>query len=122
MHREETLQRYLAAIQARDLAGILALFAPAATVSHPVMGELAASEFFPRLLEATSSDRATQAVILHGAGRTSALWFQDAWTTPDGSGFENPIVLLFDFGEGGAVEGLTVIFDTHPMRKRLGLD
>ncbi len=120
---ETVLRRYLEAIQQRDLAAILALFSPTATVSHPVLGQLSAAEFFPQLLAATASDHATDAVIFRAVDRrhTAALHFQDDWTTSDGSRFQNPILLIFDFDEGGLAERLTVLFDTWPMRQGLGL-
>lgn len=118
MTREDVLRRYLEAIQARDLAALLALFSPHATVSHPVFGDRTAAEFFPQLLEATASDTPTRPVLLHADGPTSALFFLDDWSTPDGARFRSPIVLVFGFGADGLVDRLTVVFDTAPLANR----
>lgn len=120
MNRTALLERYLQAIQARDLDAILALFSPTATVSHPVFGEQSAAEFFPALLAGTASDTPTGTLLLHAEGPTSAVYFEDDWTTPDGRHFQNPIVLLFDFDPQGLTERLRVVFDTASLRGGLG--
>lgn len=109
------LREYLRAIQARDRAGLLALFTPDARVTHPIHGNLAAAEFFRTLLEATSGDRATDEVIYLAEPDRAALYFQDEWKDGAGQVYRNPIVLLFRFA-GEKVAALEVVFDTWKVR------
>ena len=110
------IERYLEAIRARDQEGILRLFTPEARVVHPVFGELPVAEFYRRLLEATTSDRTSGETVFQGPDSRVALYFQDEWTSADGTAFRNPIVLIFDLADDGRARALEVVFDTWPFR------
>lgn len=121
MNRTQALKTYLTAIQARDLSRILQLFSPTATVSHPIFGDLTAAEFFPKLLDATTSDEAAQPLFFQGENDqpSSVLFFEDHWTDADGASYQSSIVLLFHWNSDSQVERLQVVFDTAPVRQRV---
>ena len=115
---QTAVETYLQAIAARDYAAIMALFAATARVVHPIFGEQSAADFFRTLLAKTRSDQPSHPIVFQACGRpdTFALYFEDDWTSQEGSHFHNSIVLIFEFEPGGKVQRLRVIFDTHPFR------
>ncbi|RYY44840.1 MAG: hypothetical protein EON53_11715, partial [Actinomycetales bacterium] len=87
MEPAQLSHRYLEALEAGDLAGVLSLFAPGATVVSPLYGTLPATEFYPLLLADTGQSRLTLRTTMTGEvdGRTVvSLWFDFDWTLASG--------------------------------------
>jgi ketosteroid isomerase-like protein len=113
-----TMQAYLRALAAGDYPAILALFAPRARVISPLYGEREASDFFRELLAATRQSTLTPihffTDVERGAG---AAHFIYEWVLEkDGRRVAFECADIFEFGAGGKIEKLTIIYDTYRVR------
>lgn len=111
--------RYLEALEAGDLAGVLALFAPDATVVSPLYGTLPATEFYPLLLADTGQSRLTLRTTMTGEvdGRTVvSLWFDFDWTLASGEPAPFTVVDVAELDPDGRIERLHIVYDTAPIR------
>jgi ketosteroid isomerase-like protein len=118
---QETIQRYIKAIQQRNLDEVLACFAANGTVVHPMLGTKPTTEFFKSLFSKTMVDKITVKTIFQSADdpHNTAVLFSDEWQTADGTEFANDIVLIFSFDDAPLIQKLTVIFDTFPIRGKM---
>lgn len=119
MEPAQLSHRYLEALEAGDLAGLLALFAPDATVISPLYGTLPATEFYPLLLADTGQSRLTLRTTMTGEvdGRTVvSLWFDFDWTLASGEPAPFTVVDVAELDPDGRIERLHIVYDTAPIR------
>ncbi|GAA0196249.1 hypothetical protein GCM10008944_11670 [Cytobacillus oceanisediminis] len=119
MEPAQLSHRYLEALEAGDLAGVLALFAPDATVVSPLYGTLPATEFYPLLLADTGQSRLTLRTTMTGEvdGRTVvSLWFDFDWTLASGEPAPFTVVDVAELDPDGRIERLHIVYDTAPIR------
>ena len=136
------IRTYFERLTASDMAGVLALFAPGATVTSPYLGTLPATAFFASLDQASAQNRLTVFDVLLGEkGDSGAAHFEYDWTLASGDRivFEGVDYFRFaaaadaDAGDGaGAGTGdgdssggtrftsLSIFYDTHPAREQVG--
>ena len=134
------IRTYFERLTASDMAGVLALFAPGATVTSPYLGTLPATAFFASLDQASAQNRLTVFDVLLGEkGDSGAAHFEYDWTLASGDRivFEGVDYFRFaaaadaDAGDGaGAGDGdssgetrftsLSIFYDTHPAREQVG--
>ena len=119
---ERSLEQYFEALDTGDLEGILKVFAEDARVSSPFLGELSASEFFPRVFAASSaSDITLFDVLVSTRGQPRAIgYFRYDWTLKDGTRVHFDAADVFDFNAAGQVIRMTILYDTHPLRETVG--
>ncbi|KQP85207.1 nuclear transport factor 2 family protein [Aeromicrobium sp. Leaf291] len=119
MQPAQLSHRYLEALEAGDLAGVLALFAPDATVVSPLYGTLPATEFYPLLLADTGQSRLTLRTTMTGEvdGRTVvSLWFDFDWTLASGEPAPFTVVDVAELDADGRIDRLHIVYDTAPIR------
>ena len=79
------IRSYFGRLTASDMAGVLALFAPGATVTSPYLGTLPATAFFASLDQASAQNRLTVFDVLLGEkGDSGAAHFEYDWTLASG--------------------------------------
>ena len=79
------IRTYFERLTASDMAGVLALFAPGATVTSPYLGTLPATAFFASLDQASAQNRLTVFDVLLGEkGDSGAAHFEYDWTLASG--------------------------------------
>src|SRR5487761_632315 len=106
---------YLAAIEHGDLAAILGLFHPDATVHSPLYGPLPATEFYPKLL----ADTGRSELRLHGVTQDAnlvSIWFRFHWTLPSGTVTDFACVDMLELDDQGLIVALHIIYDTAATR------
>jgi hypothetical protein len=137
-------EEYLSALEGRDLARLLALFAEGAVVHSPLYGTLPAVDFYPRLFLDTRDARLTLRAVLHGAGagvpargsvgvtadeggvpgvpgavpgpELVAFWFDFDWTLADGTPAPFEAVDLAELDAEGRIRALHIVYDTFRVR------
>lgn len=119
----QTVHDYLAALQAGDVAKLVSLFAPDGWVLSPILGRVAAGEFFAKVAQASSGARLTVHDVLasvEGHARAAA-YFRYDWWLKDGALVSFECADVFDFDPAtGAIRSLVILYDTHPLRDRVG--
>ena len=112
--RELIVRRYLKAMEAGDLEGVLACFNPDGIIVSPVYGEVPVGEFYTKLF----ADTVAAAVDIHTIYASPvdpnrwAAHFAYRWEKTDGSSLVTDLVDLFDFGgKAGLIARLRIIFD-----------
>ncbi|MEC8038996.1 MAG: hypothetical protein VX152_11990, partial [Pseudomonadota bacterium] len=79
------IRSYFERLTASDMTGVLALFAPGATVTSPYLGTLPATAFFASLDQASAQNRLTVFDVLLGEkGDSGAAHFEYDWTLASG--------------------------------------
>ena len=132
------IRSYFERLTASDMTGVLALFAPGATVTSPYLGTLPATAFFVSLDQASAQNRLTVFDVLLGErGDSGAAHFEYDWTLASGDRivFEGVDYFRFaaaadaDAGDGAGAENgagetrftsLSIFYDTHPAREQVG--
>ena len=126
------IRTYFERLTASDMAGVLALFAPGATVTSPYLGTLPATAFFASLDQASAQNRLTVFDVLLGEkGDSGAAHFEYDWTLASGDRivFEGVDYFRFaaaadaDAGDAAAktrFTSLSIFYDTHPAREQVG--
>jgi hypothetical protein len=111
---------YLAALQASDEAGVLALFAGDAIVHSPLYGPVPAAEFYPALFRDTTRASLTLHGVTSGTSPAGAplagLWFHFAWRLGDGRDAPFDVVDMLELGPDGLITALHIIYDTVEVR------
>ncbi|MEJ2171754.1 MAG: nuclear transport factor 2 family protein [Woeseiaceae bacterium] len=122
MSYEKTVSNYFEALDANDLDHMLRLFAADAVVHSPFLGELPASEFFPKVFGSSSATRITVFDILVSAqGQPRAVgYFNYDWTMTDGTAIQFDAADVFDFASDGRIAKMTILYDTYPVRGTVG--
>jgi ketosteroid isomerase-like protein len=106
---------YLAAIERGDLAAILALFRPDATVHSPLYGPLPATEFYPKLLADTGRSELGLRGVTQDANLVS-IWFRFHWTLPSGTVTDFECVDMLELDDQGLIVALHIFYDTAVTR------
>ena len=119
---EQTLEKYFAALDSGNLQAILEVFADDARVHSPFLGEMSAREFFPKVFAASSaSDITVFDVLASVRGEPRAIgYFRYDWTLADGTKVHFDAADVFDFNADGEIVGMTILYDTHPLRETVG--
>ncbi len=120
MRREDIVHEYLDALQNSDYEKITSLFTEDAVVKSPLYGEMKAREFYRILFKETLSSRIDVIHICTRKGYAMA-YFTYEWTVEDGSIHNFDCVDVFRFSEKGKIKELSIVYDTHVVRKS-GLD
>lgn len=116
---EELCKRYLAALNAGNLDGVLSLFAPKATIVSPLYGVVEAKEFYTGLFADTNRSviKLMNIFMPIGNGQSVALHFHYTWTLKSGRVVQFECVDVFELTpDRQAFEKLTIIYDTAPIR------
>ncbi|GGE53692.1 nuclear transport factor 2 family protein [Actibacterium pelagium] len=115
------VRRYFDLLTASDIDGIIAMFDPDATVMSPFLGTLPAADFFGRLGDASAASKLTVFDVLLGEnGDSAAAHFEYDWTLKSGDKIVFEGVDYFKFGTSGKFAGLSIFYDTHPVREDVG--
>lgn len=116
---ESLCGKYLAALNAGDLEGVLALFATDGTVSSPLYGQMKAVDFYASLFDDTgASDTRLLNVFPQSMQKPAvALHFSYGWTLTNGEQVAFECVDVFDLTEDRErFQHLSIIYDTAPLR------
>ncbi|MDB5698757.1 MAG: hypothetical protein JWN69_1561 [Alphaproteobacteria bacterium] len=108
------IRRYLSAMEACDLDGVLACFAEDGMITSPVYGQVAVRPFYERLF----ADTVSAEVSIHNVYQATdqprrwAAHFGYTWTRRNGSPVSTDLVDLFEFdGAADLITHLRIIFD-----------
>ena len=116
----ELCARYVAALEAGDLAAVLALFEPAASVVSPLYGEVSAQDFFAAAITDTQAAKPELLQVYVAEDRPSsvAARLRYGWTLSSGFATDLEAVDLFELNEAGdRFTRLTIVYDTAPVRE-----
>lgn len=115
------VRHYFALMSASDIEGIIALFEDDAFIISPFLGKLAASDFFKKLGNASTSSHLTVFDVLLGEdGDSAAAHFEYDWTLASGDQFVFQGIDYFKFGNSGKFASMSIFYDTHPVREDVG--
>jgi ketosteroid isomerase-like protein len=111
---DDVIRRYLSAMEACDLDGVLACFAGDGIISSPVYGEVPVRPFYERLFADTLS---VQVAIHHVYRATddAARWaahFAYDWERRDAPAVSTDLIDLFEFDAASLITRLRIIFDS----------
>lgn len=112
---DEVIRRYLAAMEACDLNGVLACFAEDGMITSPVYGQVPVRPFYERLFADTVS---VQVTIRHVYQATDdpgrwAAHFAYGWERRDAPAVSTDLIDLFDIDPATTlITHLRIIFDT----------
>ncbi len=120
MNATDLVSAYLAGLEAADTEGVLALFAPGATVYSPLYGPRPATEFYPELFADTSGSQLTLLGVMEGRSREGAalisFWFHFDWRLPSGAAAPFDVVDLAELADDGRIAALRIVYDTVDVR------
>jgi hypothetical protein len=111
----KVVDEYLRAVEGRDIARLLPLFADVALVHSPVYGTVPATVFYPRLFADTRAATLTLRATLGGPGLV-AFWFDFDWTLADGTPAPFEVVDIAELDGAGRIRALHIIYDTVRVR------
>lgn len=119
--RLRQVERYFTCLTASDIPGIVALFAPEATVLSPFLGKMPAPAFFAKLGAASAVNRLTVFdILLAPDGSSAAAHFEYDWTLKSGDQIVFQGMDYFRFAPDAAFASLSIFYDTHPVRADVG--
>lgn len=117
---DDLVARYLAAVEAADVPGMLALFTPDAVVHSPLYGDVPAAEFYPQLFADTGAAELTLLGTMTGesvAGRPLVSFlFHFDWTLPTGTRAPFDVVDVAELADDGRIASLRIVYDTVDVR------
>ena len=117
---DELVARYLAAVEAADVPGMLALFTPDAVVHSPLYGDVPAAEFYPQLFADTGAAELTLLGTMTGEsvlGRPLlSFLFHFDWTLPTGTRAPFDVIDVAELADDGRIASLRIIYDTVDVR------
>lgn len=114
------LHRYLTALDAASVDGVLACFTADGTVVSPLYGTLPAREFYPGLFADSGPSATTlrRAYVDPADDREVALSFHYAWVLGDGTAAPFDVVDLLTLADDREhIATLTICYDTAPLRE-----
>lgn len=116
------VHRYLRLLEAGDVAGMAALFAPEGQVYSPFLGWNAPQPFFAQVVGASGQSRIETLDILVSAQQAPRAigYFIYHWQLKDGTFVDFACCDVFDFDAAGRIERMTIVYDTHPVRAQVG--
>ena len=119
----EAVREYFEALEAGDVDRIVTLFEPNGWVLSPLLGQMTAREFFPKVVEASSGTKLTiHDVLISAEDQPRAVgYFLYDWWLKDGSkvSFQGADVFTFN-PETGKISSMVILYDTHPIRESVG--
>lgn len=121
-HYAERISHYLARLELCDVDGIVALFSDDAQIYSPFLGWMDTRPFFTKLREASGQSRIEPIdtlVSLTGAPRAIG-YFIYHWGLKDGTQVRFDCCDVFDFAADGRIQRMTIIYDTYPIRMKVG--
>jgi hypothetical protein len=124
MTDKELANAYIAALDAGDLNGLLALFAPGAMVHSPLYGSYAAPVFYKEMFAKSGNSKGTLLGVL-GRGETVAgrpliaFWFRFDWILASGTHAPFDCVDLCELDDGNKIINLNIVYDTADVRPLL---
>ncbi len=124
MTEKELADAYIAALDAGDLKGLLALFAPDATVYSPLYGSFPAPVFYKEMFAKSGNSKGTLLGVL-GRGQTvgkrplMAFWFRFDWILASGKHAPFDVVDLCELDDEGRIVKLNIVYDTATVRPLL---
>jgi len=124
MDDRELVNAYIAALDAGDVNGLLALFAPGAMVHSPLYGSFAAPEFYREMFAKSGNSKGTLLGVL-GRGQTVggrpliAFWFRFDWILASGTHAPFDVVDLCELDDQGLIINLNIVYDTATVRPAL---
>jgi hypothetical protein len=124
MKDDELVKAYLTALDAGDLKGMLALFAPDAVAHSPLYGSVPVPEFFKEMFAKSGNSKGTLLGTL-GRGKTAsgrpllAFWFHFDWILASGVHAPFDAVDLCELNDEGLVVNLNIVYDTATVRPLL---
>lgn len=117
---DELVARYLAALGAADVDGMLSLFAPGARVQSPLYGDRAASDFYPELFADTGAAVLTLRGTMTGTSATGSpllsFLFHFDWTLPNGTPAPFDVVDVAELADDGRIQAIRIVYDTVDVR------
>lgn len=112
---EDVIRRYLSAMEACDLDGVLACFADDGMITSPVYGRVPVRPFYERLF----ADTLSAEVTIHQVYRATddlgrwAAHFAYRWERRDTPPVSTDLIDLFEFDSAATlITHLRIIFDT----------
>jgi ketosteroid isomerase-like protein len=120
---KEAVQAYFEALEAGDVERIVTLFEPDGWVLSPLLGQMTAREFFPKVVEASSGTKLTiYDVLISAEGQPRAVgYFLYDWWLKDGSKVSFEAADVFTFNpETGKIISMVILYDTYPIRNEVG--
>lgn len=122
MNIREIIEQYLKCLEKSDLGGMLSLFSENALIQSPFLGEIPASDFFPKVFGASRRSQLTLHDILENSmsSERAAAYFRYDWTLKDGSEISFECVDIFEFDSESKITQLVILYDTHPIRDTVG--
>ena len=120
---KEAVRQYLAALEAGDVERIVSLFEPDGWVLSPFLGRMAAREFFPKVVDASSGTKLTvHDILISAEGQPRAVgYFLYDWWLKNGSKVSFECADVFTFNpETGKISSMVILYDTHPIREAVG--
>ena len=121
-HCVDIVTRYLALLEAGDVAGMAALFSDAGQVFSPFLGWMQPQPFFSEVVGASGQSRIeTLDILVSARGARRAIgYFIYHWQLKDGTFVHFNCADVFDFDAQGRIERMTIVYDTHPVRAQVG--
>ena len=119
----EAVREYFEALEAGDVDRIVTLFEPNGWVLSPLLGQMTAREFFPKVVEASSGTNLTvHDVLISAEDQPRAVgYFLYDWWLKDGSKVSFQCADVFTFNpETGKISSMVILYDTHPIREGVG--
>lgn len=116
------IENYMQALDQSDLPAMLALFEEDAIAHSPILGEVAASEFFPKVFDASRESNITVLdifVSVYDRPRAVGYLHYD-WTLKDGTEISFDAADVFEFSENNKISSLIIYYDTYPIRELVG--
>ncbi|MBA4708446.1 nuclear transport factor 2 family protein [Aquitalea aquatica] len=116
------LTDYLRELEKSNVDGVVALFAPQATIYSPLLGWVSPASFYRKLADASGRSKITLLDLFHSSSgsRRATAYFRYDWVLKDQSTVSFDCVDVFDFDAAGLIEKLVIIYDTHTIRADLG--
>lgn len=109
---ERTIRRYLHAMEANDLPGVLDCFTPDALIASPVYGKVPVRRFYEKLFADTVGARVTIRSLYSSPERPD-LWiahFDYVWVRRDQADMDTELIDLFELdGSGERIRKLRII-------------
>jgi hypothetical protein len=123
----DTVRTYLRHLHASDTAGLISTFEDDGVVHSPFLGMMKARVFFPKLAQASQQSVITLIDLfssVHPVEGTvrAAAYFRYDWTLSDGRLIDFTCVDVFGFrtNRSTRIDSMHILYDTHPLRKRIG--
>lgn len=115
---KELCQQYLSALDEGNVERVLALFDKDAHVLSPLYGEMPVAPFYTGLFGDTNRSETTFINLFESEAGPVALQFHYRWTLSSGRVVEFNCVDVFTLNaDRSRFSGLTIIYDTAPLRE-----